>query len=230
LALGLSLGYFAGTGKINLKAPSLKNQSQNYTPEIVIATVSPKPTLDYSKFITPTPPPPKTITKIPGWLTYTNTIHKYTVQYPPDWTIDSSGANNYEDYKEECCSTSSLIISKGETRWEFLMDVLVTGFDAPDQCQPGPDECSYTSKNITVMGYPLESSAYILNSSQKIVEARISTPGDEANPGHHGFGQVGINNFSGPNYVKYYVDYYGSEIDKYMETLDRISESLQAIE
>ena len=227
LSLGLFLGYLVGAGKINFKEPVSRYQSQGGYPDNVGYPSITTPTPTYPIQITPTPVPPKTITKIPGWLTYTNTIHKYTVQYPPDWTIDSSRANNYEDYKEECCLISSLVISKGDTKWELMMDVMVTGFEAPDVCMPKIDSCSFTSEPITVMGYSLVKNSSILNSSKKIVEVRISTPGDY---GHPGFGQVGDNDLFDPYYIKYYVDYYGSEIDKYMETLDRISESLQAIE
>lgn len=230
-SIGFFIGYFAKTKNptktISVQCP----QSQSKQPVTTPSSSIPRPTKDYSGLITPTPPPPKTINNIPGWLTYINAIHKYTVQYPPDWEIDSSEADNQENYRDTlCCNTALLTISKGETKWLFYINRLYTGFDAPDECQPGPDQCENTVKNITVMGYPLHRILTRQNSSGKVVEAHIATL-KENDPSHHGFGQVGVidQNRNATN-IKYFIDYKGPEIEKYLTILDRISENLQAIE
>jgi len=231
LSLGLFVGYFVGINR-PIKTTSTQNTPSRNNQ---LVTTSPPPTSrppkDYSGLITPTPPPPKTITKIPGWLTYTNSVHKYSVQYPPDWAIDSSQADNQENYQDSvCCNTASLIISKGETKWLFYINQLYSGFDAPDECQPGPDNCSLETKDINVMGYLLKRNIYRQKPSLKAIAAYISTPG-KLTKAHPGFGQVGITNQNVyPTHIKYFIDYEGPEIEKYLTTLDRISENLQVIE
>ena len=228
---GFFIGYFAKV-KNPTKITSVRYpQSQNKQPATTSSSSIPHPTIDYSGLITPTPPPPKTINSIPGWMTYTNVIHKYTVQYPPDWEIDSSQADKEENYRDTlCCNTALLTISKGETKWLFYINQLYTGFDAPDECQPSPDKCENIRKNITVLGYPLYRIITRQNSSGKVVEAYFATP-KENDSSRPGFGQIGIiDQNANPTNIKYFINYEGPEIEKYLTTLDQISENLQAIE
>lgn len=63
-----------------------------------------------------------------NWITYENRTHNYKLKYPKDWQIDTSMADNFEDYMDStCCNYSKLIISQGSTKWELSTDILYTG-------------------------------------------------------------------------------------------------------
>lgn len=161
-----------------------------------------------------------------NWKVYTNTVHKYSVKYPADWIIDTSSADNIETYESSvCCNTAFLTISNGLVTWKLSINQPYSGFQAPSECQPGPNQCSTVDKPMTVLDYHVNRTIYRLNSSNKIIKAEMMTSN-----GHPGFGQIG---FSTPNveanHIKYFLEYSGSEIDKQIDTLDAISASLEVI-
>lgn len=161
-----------------------------------------------------------------SWKVYTNTVHKYSVKYPADWTVNSSSADKIETYESSvCCNTAFLTISNGLVTWKLSINQPYGGFQAPSECQPGPNQCSTVDKPMTVLGNQVNRTIYRLNSSNKIIKGEMTTSNS-----HPGFGQIG---FSTPNveanHIKYFLEYSGSEIDKQIDTLDAISASLEVI-
>lgn len=101
------------------------------------------PTLTEKKPI-PTPKilPVEKLLSTENWKIYTNKVHHYTIKYPSDWQLDSSNADNFEDYLNDCncCNSSYLKISKGNFSWQLVIDGMFTGGD------PGQEECSIDEK------------------------------------------------------------------------------------
>jgi len=226
LILGLLIGYWLGKNSLRPIEPAAWVQP----PALISTFPSPTSTPDEWPHLTPTPIPPSTIPQIPGWLSYTNQTHHYTVQYPPGWTLDTSQADDQEDFQDSlCCDTAELSISNGSTKWSFRINQLYTGFEAPVECDFEQASCQTTYKNLTVLGYPLTRVLTRHLSTNTIVEAFIATP----RPGssyQHGFGQLGITTeYESPDRIKYFLDYEGPDVDQHLTTLDQITESLHPI-
>jgi hypothetical protein len=160
------------------------------------------------------------------WKTYTNTTHNYSVQYPPGWTIDTTDASRVEDYQDSiCCNTAYLEITDGKSKWEFAINLLITGFDAPSICQPGPDQCSTESKPMEVLGYPLQRIVIRANSTNTLIKGYLGTLGQLPAPA---FGQIGIKSaYASPEDPKYMLSYEGESLEKNLNVLDTITKSLQ---
>jgi hypothetical protein len=169
--------------------------------------------------------PPDQSASEPYWSVYTNKTHKYTLQYPSNWTVDASQANNEEKYQSsDCCNVATLIISNGKASWELHINPLVTGFQRPNQCdETGSDQCSNSYKKMEAMGYPVSRTITRLNSTGQIIDAYIGE-----SDGNHGFGQIGFSNeYIHSDDMKYLINYDGTEINKYLEILDSITGSLR---
>ena len=186
-----------------------------------VSTVTSQPTQD------------NTLKRTTQWVTYTNDVHNYIVSYPPEWTVNTYEANNVEDYSDSlCCNTAKITISNGSfARWEFTINELYTGFSPPTECESSSVACSFDVTPMDVMGYELERGIVRSNSSGKIIEGYLTTPADATGYGHKGFGQVGFSTqYVSADHTKYFINYEGSEIDRYLETLDSITKSLQYLE
>lgn len=159
------------------------------------------------------------------WKIYKNTTHKYSVRYPSNWIIDAYEANNEEDYQDSiCCNTAYLKISNEGAEWILSINMLYTGFDAPDDCQT-ENSCSYTYDAIRVMDKNLERVLVRKASTNDLVEAYLRDPD---NP--KGFGKIGFDTaYITADHIKYFIDYKGENVDLYLNVLDEMTESLQKI-
>jgi hypothetical protein len=161
------------------------------------------------------------------WKIYTNTLHHYSLQYPPGWTIDTTKANNFEEYKSsECCHTAYLTITNGKATWQFIIDSVITGFQPPEACDDfsnGEMICTYTDTPMQVLGYSVNRTIIRSNVTGAVVQGQISTPGK-----YPAFGRVGIDNeYTSSGQPKYILWYMGTNIEQYLKTLDSITLSLK---
>lgn len=208
-----------------------KKYQEALTPKII------QPNLHYKPTPTITPIPTPTISPFPGkvqnndestvifeYTTYTNTTHKYTLSYPKNWSISTAEADIQEDFsKATCCNSAKLRVYNKRVVWEFTVNPSKTLIPGPKECASSEVVCDYSNLPIKVMGMDVQRTIIRRKKDNKVLEAFISTPGKG-----QGFGEVGITNqYTLPTQVKYKIDYRGDSIDKYLNILDDISQSLQ---
>ncbi len=167
----------------------------------------------------------KPIEKKPGWLTYTNTVHNYSVQYPWDWKVDDSKANRIEDFSDStCCNVASLIIYKDNIKWELNINILNLFGESPRDlfcATPPKNDCYNSNKKLDIMGISLVRQLYVDKISNKTIGGVVNG---------NGFGQIGIKNeFHDPEELKYSLRYSGADITQEVNTLDTISQTLQLL-
>ncbi len=224
LFLGFILGinYSKNISRIAIRENTPKQNSRISIPTSVTSsapTTLPTP-INFKKRVTDT-----NTTK--NWKTYNNTVHKYSIQYPPGWTIDKTDADKMENFENAiCCNTAYVTISDGKTIWKFLINPLITGFQGPIECEPSPDKCSYENQPMSVLGYSLERTVIRLNSTNNLIKGYIITPGK-----YPAFGSINVDNeYNSPDQPKYILSYEGENIEKNLNTLDSITKSLKPMQ
>ena len=156
--------------------------------------------------------------------TYYNPTHGYMLQFPSDWDIDYSEADEIENYEEsKCCNTANLVISNVDTTQTLRTNVLFTGSDAADKCQL-EDSCTYNSRTLSVMDMEVERVIVQTSDTSEFVQAYVRDPEKS-----RGFGTVGIDtDYISPEATKYYINYEGNVLEN-IDVLDEITESLKMI-
>jgi hypothetical protein len=216
------LGFYIGQKYQESLTPKFIQPNIHYRPSSTpLPTPSPLPTLFPSQTING-----DDSTSVTEWTLYTNKKHKYTLTYPKQWSIEVSNADKEEDFTDATCCNSAIIrIYNKKVLWEFTINPLITGFEGPKECSSSEPICDYFNKPMVVLGYKVQRTLIRLKKNNKLLDAFISTPGQ-----HPGFGKVGISNeFTKPDQIKYFIEYKGDSVEKYLLILDTISESLQPL-
>ena len=125
------------TGVLGYKYYELKQQMDNQQ-----TTPSPSPQLVVSS-PSPITSPSTELDPMAGWKTYNNSRFNYSIKYPPEWNIDSSQAENYN---QETGQSAELTIYKGKYKLRILWPAAygpgICLFD--DQSRDGaPEMASY---------------------------------------------------------------------------------------
>ncbi len=177
---------------LHLSPASLPNT--NIIGPTTTPTITPEPTL----IAVPAVSPP------PGWQIYSNPIYKYTLAYPPDWTLQTTAGH--------------LSISLGATSWVFIINPDPAELSASPGCDPA-GSCSITHAPLTVMHYATNRLLVRRDSDSRIISAYLVTPSQSA-LSHPGFGQTGSGD------IRYWVAYQGPDISRYLATMDTMTSTL----
>lgn len=171
------------------------------------------------------------------WETYVNKTHSFALKYPKGWVLDSSKANNIEDYKDDsCCNYSRLTITDGNSTWNLTLDEVWTGGTGPDiayynQCNQDTAGADHLCERIyqgpiNISGLQLYKMLGAVKSSQEVLYVNLGQFGDtgimpvfflKAVPGSDMKRAVSIT-------------YSGSSLKENMDMLDGITFSLKGLE
>lgn len=169
-----------------------------------------------------------------GWKTYTNTVHKYTLNYPSDWEINSQNASRtLADLGGGCCENASLIISHDGVIWKLTVGIVYTGGGGFNDifyksCNAsGQDVCRWNYEGpFQLPGNKLRKltkATFVNTSTVRTLAVQVS---DFENENKSPYFTLGL--YPGQTLENQLASltYEGKNLDKYMDTLDEITASL----